>query len=173
MYNRPVLFDKSPTIVEEFTIESNRRKIAVLFDRSGKEQAGAIQVHPECTSIATYEVRDIEQEDVIRQFIVKQTMGTQFYIAASWDIAVKLFDLCTLEGLSESEIQTYVTSGKKRSMYCMKCYNTSEIPFTSPVQCCCGAHLEVGPYYSKIRKGYIGYPFVPVEQQQKVGGLVI
>lgn len=170
MYSRPVLFDQSPTLVEEFSLLEGRTKIAVLFDESGRQQAVSWVEAAGSVPTVSMEITDETTNEEISEFIVSQKMGTQICIASEWDTAYRLFSLTTDEGASEEEIQTHITGEKKRFVYCMKCFNASEIPLDEPsVQCSCGAHLEVGPFFSKFRKGYIGYPFIPVEQRQTVG----
>lgn len=170
MYSRPVLFDQSPTLVEEFSLLQGRTKIAVLFDENGRSQAESWVEAAGSIPAVSMQVTEETTDQAISDFIVSQKMGTQLCIAAEWDLASRLFSLAVAEGASEEEIQTNIAGDKKRFVYCMKCFNASEIPLEEPaVQCGCGAHLEVGPFFSKVRKGYIGYPFIPVEQRQTVG----
>lgn len=170
MYSRPVLFDQSPTLVEEFSLLQGRTKIAVLFDESGRQQAESWMEAAGSVPTVSLLITEETTDEAISDFIVAQKMGTQLCIVAEWDAAYRLFSLATDEGASEEEIQTRITDLKKRFVYCMKCFNASEISLNEQtVQCSCGAHLEVGPFFSKLRKGYIGYPFIPVEQRQTVG----
>lgn len=170
MYSRPVLCDHSPTLVEEFSLLEGRTKIAVLFDESGRQQATSWVEATGSIPTVSMEITDETTDRAISEFVVSQKMGTQLCIVSEWDAAYRLFSLATDEGASEEEIQTRITDEKKRFVYCMKCFEASEIPLDEPtVQCSCGVHLEVGPFFSKLRKGYIGYPFIPVEQRQTVG----
>ena len=170
MYSRPVLFDQSPTVADAFSLLPGRKKIAVLFDESGRQQAEALLENKDTVPAVSLLVSEDTPSQQISEFIVSQKMGTQICIIAEWDTAYRIFSLTVAEGASEEEIQTLIIDQKKRFIYCMKCFNTSEIPINeSAVQCQCSAHLEVGPFFSKLRKGYIGYPFIPVEQRQTVG----
>ncbi|WP_298830846.1 hypothetical protein [uncultured Planococcus sp.] len=170
MYSRPVLFDQSPTLVDSFSLLQGRRKLAVLFDESGREQVEALMKNMDKVPTASLLVSKDTPSQQISDFVAFQKMGTQICIVAKWDTAYHAFSLAVDEGASEEEIQTLIIDQPKRFIYCMKCFSTSEIPSNeSAVQCQCSAHLEVGPFFSKLRKGYIGYPFIPVEQRQTVG----
>lgn len=170
MYSRPVLFDQSPTLVEEFSLLHGRTKVAVLFDGSGKWLAESFLEKVRDVPVVSLMVTEGTANEEISEFVASQKMGTQLCIVSEWDTAYRLFSLAVEEGASEAEIQTLITDEKKRFIYCMKCFSASEIPVDeSTVKCQCNAHLEVGPFFSKWRKGYIGYPFVPVEQRQTVG----
>ncbi|TQR16151.1 hypothetical protein [Psychrobacillus soli] len=170
MYNRPVLFDQSTSLVKEFSLLQERSKIAVMFDESGKLQAEAFLKEVNNLPTSSLLVTEWLQDETIREFISSQKIGTQIYIAAKWDTACKIFSMSVEEGASEEEIQTFITDEKKRYVYCMKCFNASEISLDEQtVKCSCGTHLEVGSFFSVVRKGYIGYPFIPVVQRQKVG----
>jgi len=170
MYSRPVLFDQSPTLVDAFSLLPGRTKIAVLFDESGRQEAEALLQKADQVPAVSLEVSEETSSRQISEFVASQKMGTQICIVARWDAAYRIFSLVVDEGAWEEEIQTLVTDQKKRFIYCMKCFTTAEIPLNeSTVECQCSAHLEVGPFFSKLRKGYIGYPFIPVEQRQTVG----
>ncbi|MBX0315233.1 hypothetical protein [Planococcus glaciei] len=170
MYSRPVLFDQSPTLADEFSLLQGRTKIAVVFDESGKRLAESLLQKAENIPAAALLVSDSTPSQAISEFVASQKMGTQICIVSQWDTAYRIFSLTVDEGASEEEIQTLIVDQKKRFIYCMKCFSTSEIPSNeAAVQCQCGAHLEVGPFFSKVRKGYIGYPFIPVQQRQTVG----
>ncbi|WKA59361.1 hypothetical protein QWY16_04185 [Planococcus shenhongbingii] len=170
MYSRPVLFDQSPTLADKFSLLQGRTKIAVLFDESGKWQAEDLLEKVGNIPATALLISESTSSQTISEFIVSQKMGTQLCIIAEWDTAYRIFSAAVDEGASEEEIQTLIIGQKKRFIYCMKCFSTSEIPVNeSAVQCQCSAHLEVGPFFSKFRKGYIGYPFIPVEQRQTVG----
>ncbi|TWT06560.1 hypothetical protein FQV26_01740 [Planococcus sp. CPCC 101016] len=170
MYSRPVLFDQSPTLAENFSLLQGRTKIAVLFDETGREQAEGILETANTIPAESLLVSEDTPDQKVSEFVASQKMGTQLCIVAQWDTAYRLFSLTVEEGASEEEIQTFIIGQKKRFVYCMKCFSTNEIAGeASAVQCQCSAHLEVGPFFSKVRKGYIGYPFIPVEQRQTVG----
>ncbi|MFD6210249.1 hypothetical protein [Peribacillus sp. NPDC060253] len=171
MYNSPVLFDKSVTIVNHFTPRNERRKFVVISDPAGYEKvknftseiAGKVPV--ECLSI-----NGMDDKEEIKRFILSQKMGTQFYIAAAWNNAVMVFSLGVEAGLSEDEIQTVIIGPKRRYVYCMKCFEVSEVAEEAIAECDhCSARLEIGPFYSIVREGYIGYPFIPVAKEEVIG----
>ncbi|MDN4493063.1 hypothetical protein [Ureibacillus aquaedulcis] len=159
MYNSPVLFFESATLTEKLSPKTHFVKAAIICDEAYKEEAQQLQAQLFDTPSATFLFKDTAN---VRDFIVEQKMGTCFYIAANWDDAAAIFSTAVEEGLSEEELQVKIIGEKRKYIYCMKCFTASEIDTQAThVQCGCGAHLEVGPFYSKVRKGYIGYPFVP------------
>lgn len=159
MYNSPVLFYESVALTEKLSPKTHFVKAAIICHEAYKEEAQQLQAQLYDTPSATFLFKDTA---LVRDFIVGQKMGTCFYIVANWDDAAKIFSTAVEEGLSEEELQVKIIGEKRKYIYCMKCFNASEIDtHAEKVQCGCGAHLEVGPFYSKVRKGYIGYPFAP------------
>ncbi|MDM5334950.1 hypothetical protein QUF56_17270 [Ureibacillus composti] len=159
MYNSPVLFFESVTLTEKLSPKTHFVKAAIICDEAYKEEAQQLQAQLYDTPSDTL---IFENTADVRKFIVEQKMGTCFYIVANWDDAVTIFSTAVEEGVSEEELQVKIIGEKRKYVYCMKCFTPSEIDTQAEqVQCGCGAHLNVGPFYSKVRKGYIGYPFVP------------
>ncbi|WP_428912422.1 hypothetical protein [Niallia sp. Krafla_26] len=160
-YSSPVLYDKSETLVEEFTLRVDRRKCLIIstvsnedefiFQISGRKEFELVEVNGELNL------------DRISEILNCQTMGTQLYISAKWDDAVLIFTEAVEAGFSEDEIQTKITGKKRKHLYCIKCYHLQEIePEVTDTTCYhCQIDLEVGPFFSKERKGYIGYPYNP------------
>ena len=172
MYNSPVLFDKSVTIVNQFTPRNERRKVVVISDQAGYERAKSFTSEIAGTVPVEYlSINGMQDKEEIKRFILSQKMGTQFYIAAAWNNAVMVFSLGVEAGLSEDEIQTVIIGPKRRYVYCMKCFEVSEVAEEAEIAECdhCRASLEIGPFYSIVREGYIGYPFIPVEKEEVVG----
>ncbi|MFE4811900.1 hypothetical protein ACFQ9Y_12135 [Peribacillus simplex] len=169
MYNSPVLFDKSITIVNQFTPRNERRKFVVISDHAGYEKAKSFT--SELASTVPFEwlsINGMEDKEDIKRVILTQKMGTQFYIAAAWNNAVMIFSLGVEAGLSEAEIQTVIIGPKRRYVYCMKCFEVSEVAEESEIAECdhCRANLEIGPFYSIVREGYIGYPFISIGKEE-------
>lgn len=159
MYNSPVLFFESPSLTAQLSPKTHFVKAAIIYDEAYVAEAQQLQAQFYDTPVVQHPFKDTE---ALRDFIVQQTMGTCFYVVAQWEDAVNIFATAIDEGVSEEELQVKVIGDKRKDVYCMKCFTPSEIdPQATHVQCSCGAHLEVGPYYSKVRKGYIGYPFSP------------
>ena len=163
MYNSPVFFDQSETIVEKFSMQPERRKYLIVSDQKADGEVKHFLNYIE--QEVDYETFGIEEERTmkgIREVLLRQKMGTQLYIAANWNNAEAVFMEAVEAGFTEEEIQVVVYGPKRRYVYCMKCYSLSEIDEAPEVQCShCEAHMEVGPFFSKVRKGYIGYPFIP------------
>ena len=159
MHHSPVLFFESPNLTEQLKLNSNFVKAAVICHESFKDEAEQL-----CQSFYDIPVQMFFFSSVegIRTFITAQKMGTCFYLLANWDDAAKISAIAVEEGVSEEELQIKVIGPKRKYIYCMKCFTSSEIDAVAEeVQCNCGVHLNVGPFYSKVRKGYIGYPFIP------------
>lgn len=172
MYNSPVLFDKSVTIVNQFTPRNERRKFVVISDQAGYEKAKSFTSEIAGTVPVEYlSINGMQDKEEIKRFILSQKMGTQFYIAVAWNNAVMVFSLGVEAGLSEAEIQTVIIGPKRRYVYCMKCFEVSEVEEEAEIAECdhCRASLEIGPFYSIVREGYIGYPFIPIGKEEEVG----
>ncbi|KKB44109.1 hypothetical protein [Bacillus thermotolerans] len=164
MYSSPVLYDQSETIKEKLAFNNKRKKHLIIYDQqaaSDVKQALAA----ESQNDVDYEQFEMDSSNLhdLRALLYSQKMGTHLYIASDWDHAVTVFTEAVEAGFTEDEIQTIIYGPKRRYIYCMKCYQKSEInPEAETVQCVhCDAHMEVGPFFSKVRKGYIGYPFIP------------
>ena len=50
----------------------------------------------------------------------------------------------------------------------MKCFEVSEVEEEAKIAECdhCSASLEIGPFYSIVREGYIGYPFILIGKEE-------
>lgn len=156
---RPRLYDGSIVITDSpFVCRESTKKMIVFREKDipfSKEQ------FPK--NIPVKEVMIPEKKEIIRQFIQSQTIGTHIFVLAPWDTASMVFDVCIEEGMSEEELQIQIIGDKKRKVYCMKCYQLHEVKLeATTTQCSCGAHLTVGPFFSALRQGYIGYPFQPI-----------
>lgn len=57
-------------------------------------------------------------------------------------------------GLSEAEIQTVIIGPKRRYVYCMKCFEVSEVEEEAEIAECdhCKASLEIGPFIQSYGK---------------------
>ena len=165
VYNSPVLFDQSETIVEKFAIRHDRRKLLIIS--AEPREAGIIQQFTkEINDQKEYELIEINDELQLKNIsdvLDRQKMGTQLYISAKWEDAVPIFSSAIEAGFSEDEIQTLISGEKRRYVYCMKCYHLQEVePKETDTICChCQISLEIGPFFSIERKGYIGYPYNP------------
>ena len=159
MHHSPVLYYESPNLTEVLKPNSYFVKAAIICDEAFKDQVDILQKSFYDTPVETYFFKSIEG---IREFISAQKMGTCLYLLAKWDDATEISAIAVEEGVSEEELQIQIVGSKRKYVYCMKCYVASEVdPMAENVQCGCGAHLNVGPFFSKVRKGYIGYPFIP------------
>jgi dimethylamine monooxygenase subunit C len=165
VYNRPVLFDKSETIVENFTVRHDRRKLLIIS--AEPKQADTIQQFiNEINGQKEYELIELYDELQIKnisEVLDRQKMGTQLYISTKWDDAVTIFTAAIEAGFSEDEIQTLISGEKRRYVYCIKCYHLQEVEAEEIDTICyhCQISLEIGPFFSRERKGYIGYPYNP------------
>ena len=165
VYNNPVLFDQSETIVEKFTVRDDRRKFLIISAQP--KEADAIKPFiNEVNSQKEYELIEMNDElqiNNISEVLNRQKMGTQLYISAKWDDAVTIFTAAIEAGFSEDEIQTLISGEKRRYVYCLKCYHLQEVEPVETDTIChhCQISLEIGPFFSIERKGYIGYPFNP------------
>jgi len=165
VYNSPVLFDKSETIVEKFSARTERRKYLIIS--AGTTETNTIQSFlKEINGKKEYEFIEIADDlelKTISEVLEQQKMGTQLYISAQWDDAVTIFSAAIEAGFSEDEIQTHIFGEKRRYVYCMKCYHLQKVAVEETDTIChhCQISLEIGPFYSRERKGYIGYPYNP------------
>ena len=165
VYNSPVLFDKSETIVEKFTVRWDRRKLLII-SAEPKEAYIIEQFINDINGLKEYEhieMKDELQLKNISEVLDRQKMGTQLYISAKWDDAVTIFMAAIEAGFSEDEIQTLISGEKRRFVYCIKCYHLQEVEADETDTICyhCQISLEIGPFFSRERKGYIGYPYNP------------
>lgn len=165
LYNSPVLFDKSETIVETFTVRRDRRKLLII-SAEPKEADIIEQFINDINGLKEYELIEMNDElplKNISEVLDRQKMGTQLYISAKWDDAVTIFTAAIEAGFSENEIQTLISGEKRRYVYCIKCYHLQEVEAEETDTICyhCQISLEIGPFFSRERKGYIGYPYNP------------
>ncbi|WHY79503.1 dimethylamine monooxygenase subunit DmmA family protein [Neobacillus sp. WH10] len=165
VYNSPVLFEKSETIVEKFTIRWDRRKLLII-SAEPKEADIIEQFINDLNGLKEYELIEMKDElqfKNISEVLDRQKMGTQLYISAKWDDAVTIFTAAIDAGFSEDEIQTLISGKKRRYVYCIKCYHLQEVEAEDTDTICyhCQISLQIGPFFSRERKGYIGYPYNP------------
>jgi len=164
LYSSPVLYDQSETLKEKLSFNDKRKKHLIIYDLqavSDVKQALA-ENSQEDLEYEHFEMGDAIDLQDLRTLLYSQKMGTHLYIASDWDHAAAVFAEAIEAGFTEDEIQTIIYGPKRRYIYCMKCYQKSEINYDDEVQCThCNAYMEVGPFFSKVRKGYIGYPFIP------------
>lgn len=165
VYNSPVLFEKSETIVEKFTVRWDRRKLLII-SAEPKEADIIEQIINDLNGLKEYELIEMKDElqfNNISEVLDRQKMGTQLYISAKWDDAVTIFMAAIDAGFSEDEIQTLISGKKRRYVYCIKCYHLQEVEAEDTDTICyhCQISLEIGPFFSRERKGYIGYPYNP------------
>ncbi len=162
MYNSPVLYDNSITIKEQLALNTARTKHLVIYDQEGLNDVKKFlkNVQQKNLEYELYDISDSLDLNELRVVLYKQKMGTQLYLASKWDNAVTAFTEAVEAGFTEDEILTVIYGEKKRYTYCVKCYNLSEIGHDEKAQCShCGTHIIVEKYFSKVRKGYIGYPY--------------
>lgn len=165
VYNNPVLFDNSATIVEKFTIRQDRRKLLII-SAEPKVRDTIRHFTNEIESPIEYEVIEVINEiqlQNVSEVLNNQKMGTQLYISAKWDDAAAIFTAAIEAGFSEEEIQTLIAGQKRRFVYCIKCFHLQEAAEEETDTICyhCQISLEIGPFFSRERKGYIGYPYNP------------
>jgi len=165
VYNSPVLFDKSETIVDKFTVRQDRRKFLII-SAEPKEKDSIQQFINNINGQKEYELLEMKNEFQFKNIsgvFDRQKMGTQLYISAKWDDAATIFTAAMEAGFSEDEIQTLISGEKKRYVYCIKCYHLQEVDAEDTDTICyhCQISLEIGPFFSRERKGYIGYPYNP------------
>jgi|GEM_PF-3239807 len=165
VHTNPSLYDKSVTLKETFTLHPRRSRY-ILVSESGLENELAnfvTEIESGNKSYTLYTASDLQ---TMTSFFENQLIGTQLYIVATWDVARMIFEAAVNAGFTEDEIQTKVIGNKKRYVYCMKCFQLNDATTKDKeIQCStCAAMLAVGPFYSKFRKGNIGYPFKPVVQ---------
>lgn len=164
VHTNPSLYDKSVTLKNTFTLHPRRNKNIFLIE-AGLEGEIVNFVEEVKQAEADYQIYESGNLDSMVTLLQAQTIGTQLYIVANWDAAEVIFKAAIDAGFTEDEIQVRIIGEKKRYVYCMKCFQLNEAhPTDKQIQCKCSAMLEVGPFYSKVRKGNIGYPFKPVTQ---------
>mgnify|MGYP001430065030 FL=1 len=167
VYNPPRLFAGSETLREEFDLPTNRKKALAIYEKKASNVIEPFLKDLESQGAQVQAIiidEDTTNKDM-NEVLYSQKMGTQLFIASDWHKARDIFDEAVEAGFTEDEIQTYITGEKSRDVYCMKCFSLTEIGTEEEEIDCghCGAGLEVGPFFSKIRKGYIGYP-LPAKQ---------
>ncbi|MGE5701638.1 MAG: dimethylamine monooxygenase subunit DmmA family protein [Clostridia bacterium] len=165
VYSNPVLFDQSNSIVEQFAVREDRRKLLII-SAEPKEAEVVKQFVNQINGQKEYELIEMTDESQIKkisEILDRQKMGTQLYISAKWEDAAAIFAAAVEAGFSEDEIQTRISGKKKRFVYCMKCFHLQEVqPEEKDIICDdCQISLEIGPFFSRERKGYIGYPYNP------------
>lgn len=165
VYSSPVLFDQSQTIVEKFTVREDRRKLLIISAEPKEAELVKLFMNQiNCQKeYELIETTDEFQLKKISEVFDRQKMGTQLYISAKWDDAAAIFTEAVEAGFSEDEIQTLISGKKKRYVYCIKCFHLQEVEAEETDTIChhCQISLEIGPFFSRERKGYIGYPYNP------------
>lgn len=158
MTQLPKLYDQSSVLTNDtFQCRDATKKVAVILTKDALPLTTKIP-----TTIPSEHFLLPAAKEEIRHFVQSQTIGTHIFVMAPWDEASEVFDICIEEGMCIAEIQINILGVKKRYVYCMKCYNRKEVALdTTHTQCNCGAHLEIGPFFSALHQGYIGYPFQP------------
>lgn len=176
LYNSPRLYDQSKTIVESFSVNESKRHFLLIADQDGIEKVRGFLPSLSQDTYHFYSVGDTEcalalnttpisQQDFEMkrsEILSKQKVGTQLYIAGKWKFAEKIFTEAVASGFSEEEIQVCIQGPKERYTYCPSCYTLSAIhPEDVESQCPkCGVMLVISKHYSRVRKGYLGYPYV-------------
>lgn len=175
LYNSPRLYDQSKTIVESFRVNASKRHFIILADQDGLEKVDeflpALKDSYHLYTVggqnfqSTLNTSTISQQDFeakIADILTNQKVGTQVYISGKWDFAEKVFTAAVTAGFLEEEIQVYIHGQKARNTYCPSCYTLSAIqPDDEESQCSsCGVMLVISKHYSKVRNGYLGYPYV-------------
>lgn len=162
VHTSPTLYDQSITIKKSFSLHPNRKKNLIITETGNESKISEFLAEIEQKDIG-YELLEATDLETMVTFLKKQTMGTQLYIVSTWDTAMVIFESAVIAGFTEDEIETMIVGEKKRYVYCMKCFELHEVEIqVKETQCpSCEAMLEVGPFFSKVRKGNIGYPFKP------------
>jgi len=181
LYNSPRLFDRSSCLVESFSHNEKKHRFVFFTTLSGLKKAEAL-IQTFGKTYELYVVHETEQtlsaEGVEKDCVThlsaqdflhnvagimkKQKIGTQLYIAADWEMAKEIFTTAIEAGFLEEEIQVYVVGEKERHTYCPSCYTLTPIQAEDEEVRCpsCNVMLVVSPFYSKVRNGYLGYPYV-------------
>lgn len=165
VYCDPVLYDQSETIVENFSVREDKRKFLII-NAVPNETEPIHQFIKEIGNEREYELFEIDDEiqfEQLNNLLNIQQMGTQLYIYAKWEEAEKIFTAAVEAGFSEDEIQVLINGKRKKFVYCIKCYHLQEVSIEDTDVICdhCQISLEIGPFFSRERKGYIGYPYNP------------
>ena len=177
LYNSPKLFDRSDCIVESFSINEKKQRYVLFSTFTGLEIMKAF--------IPTFEKKyewyvmldhnqaspnETSKQDRITYLPIektadimkKQKVGTQLYIAGDWKMVKEAFTFAIEAGFIEEEIQVYIVGEKERHTYCPSCYTLTAIQEEEEEFRCpsCNVMLVISPFYSKVRDGYLGYPYV-------------
>lgn len=176
LYNSPRLYDQSKTIVESFRVNDSKRRFILIADQDGAGKVNEFLPSLKKDMYHFYAVGDIDcnsslhttpisQQDFetkLSDLLTKQKVGTQLYIAGKWEFVEKVFTDAVTAGFLEEEIQVYIHGSKECYTYCPSCYTLSAIhPEDEESQCpSCGVMLVISKHYSRVRKGYLGYPYV-------------
>lgn len=183
LYNSPVLYDRSKSIVEAFSVKPHTRKLMLFADHGGLSEAkGFVQSQDAAgvpyelyyladgkeeeseilasTPTGTTVLRDAGEADILA-ILRTQKMGAKLYLSGFWKMAEMVYPLAIDAGFAEDEIQVFITGQKARAVFCPKCYSLTSVQDEEVTRCSyCGVMLNIGPHYSRVRKGYLGYPFV-------------
>lgn len=175
LYNSPRLYDQSKTIVEAFRVNESKKHFLLIADQDGLEKVEeflpslkdsyhlyTVGDQDRQSSLNTSTISQQDFEAKVADILAKQKVGTQLYIAGKWELVEKVFTAAVIAGFLEEEIQVYIHGPKARNMYCPSCYTLSAIqPEDEESQCpSCGVMLVISTHYSRVRKGYLGYPYV-------------
>ncbi len=165
VHTDPMLYTTSPVLVDTFQWNERRVPYFIYEEERGQSVHRWIQSLGITPShlLELQHPLESEVEKTIQAFISDARMGSQLYIEATWDVADQAMNVAIQQGFTEDEIQIKIIGPKKKFLYCMKCFSRQEIDVQAKEVCCpgCGAMSEVGPFFSRVRKGYIGYLFDP------------
>jgi hypothetical protein len=132
-------------------------ELYVLDDRKGGAEAGELLSSLPADAAVLRDAAEAEIAGILR----KQKMGTKLCLSGLWKTTEMLYSLAVDAGFAEEEIQAFIAGQKERSVFCPKCYSLTSIQDEEVTRCSyCGVMLNIGPHYSRVRKGYLGYPFV-------------
>lgn len=164
VHTSPSLFDKSVTLKDSFTLHPRRKKNLLIIEQGLENEASEFLEEMKQKNLE-YELQEASDIEIMAESLKNEKMGTQLYIVSTWDTAMDIFEAAVIAGFTEDEIETMIIGEKKRYVYCMKCFDKHEVNTrVKETQCpSCEIMLEVGPFYSKVHKGNIGYPFKPTK----------
>lgn len=167
VHTDPLLFNKSESLKDAFTLYPAKRKYLVVYEQGLEQEIINLLESSKHAGVEQelYEINEKINLEKITELFSKQKMGTQLYISSTWDTAVKIFEEAIKAGFTEEEMELVIAGPKRRYVYCMKCFELNEIDIKEKeVECSsCEIMLSVGPFFSRARKGYIGYPFKPTK----------
>jgi hypothetical protein len=185
LYNSPVLYDRSKSIVEHFAARPRTRNHILFADHSGLpktvsfvDMLEAARVPYEMYYLAEHK-NPAEESDILAslpaetivlhdfteagltRILREQKMGTHLYLSGQWKTMETMYTLAVTAGFGEEEIQVIPADRMERSVFCPKCYSLTAVQDEQVTRCSyCGVMLNISTHYSRVRRGYLGYPFV-------------